>query len=417
MNIHRSSIQLSLYMFIGSFLLLIMSGCNEQSPIAGSDLHNDTINASVISSDSVPMLIGSSLLNNKPSASYPVDVFLGAAKGYTSTVLLRFTPDNIPDSGTYQIISAQLSLQPKRYAFGDTLSNRLAFDVFPIAKPWTPRATIDTLQQAGFLESNAQGTFDASIALRDTMPEIFCDISPNLIKSWFEIKQKKIKDSTLNTESAYAIALVPKPVSNVIRTFARTALTVDPATNAKLLDEAMIIRVICRKNDATKNDTILVKTAYHGSFTSDPSTKSDKIIVNCGTGVYGGLDISLNQLPSGIAIHGAVLKLTLDSASSVRGNQPRDSILTAQFTDSTSGNLIREFSGWAKNGSDVYEFSVVNALIESLLRKSRVGTLKIFPFIDRDRTRLDRLVFHGPNDPDPKKRPLLRIIYSTRPKP
>lgn len=417
MNIYRSSIQLFIHTFIGSFMLLIISGCNEQSPIAGSDLHNDTINASIISSDSVPMLIATSLLNSKPSASYPVDVFLGAAKGYTSTVLLRFTPDNIPDSGTYQIISAQLSLQPKRYAFGDTVSNRLAFDVFSIAKPWTPRATIDTLRQSGFLESNAQGTFDASIALRDTMPEISCDISPTLIKTWFDTKQKKIKDSSLNTESAYAIALVPKPSSNVIRTFSRTKLTLDPATNATLLDEAIIIRVICKKDGASKNDTILVKTAYHGSFTSDPSIQSDKIIVNCGTGVYSGLDISLKQLPAGIAIHGAVLKLTLDSASSVRGNQSRDSILTAQFTDSTSGNLIREFSGWAKNGSDVYEFSVVNALIESLLRNSRVGTLKIFPFIDRDRTRLDRLVFHGPNDPDPKKRPLLRIIYSTRPKP
>ncbi|MGA1415295.1 MAG: hypothetical protein ACO323_09690, partial [Candidatus Kapaibacteriota bacterium] len=119
----------------------------------------------------------------------------------------------------------------------------------------------------------------------------------------------------------------------------------------------------------------------------------------------------------GIAIHGAVLKLTLDSAACLRGNQPLDSILVAQFTDSTTGNLIREFSGWSKGGSKIYEFSVVNALVESLLRKSRIGTLKLFPFIDRDRTRLDRLVFHGPNDPDPTKRPSLRIIYSTRPKP
>ncbi|MFM7157063.1 MAG: hypothetical protein ACKO0Y_04545, partial [Bacteroidota bacterium] len=89
----------------------------------------------------------------------------------------------------------------------------------------------------------------------------------------------------------------------------------------------------------------------------------------------------------------------------------------AQFVDSSYGNLIREFSGWSKSGSNIYEFSVVNALVESLLRKSRVGTLKVFPFIDRDRTRLDRLVFHGPKDPDPTKRPSLRIIYSTRPKP
>jgi hypothetical protein len=35
----------------------------------------------------------------------------------------------------------------------------------------------------------------------------------------------------------------------------------------------------------------------------------------------------------------------------------------------------------------------------------------------RDRTRLDRMVFFGPKDSDPKKRPSLRIIYSTRPKP
>ncbi|MFZ9760890.1 MAG: hypothetical protein ACO3DH_05495 [Candidatus Kapaibacteriota bacterium] len=416
MKTQHSLIQLCMFTLCGMFILL-GSACNEQSPIAGSDLHNDTINASVITSDSIPMFVGTNLLNNQPTASYPVDLYLGTAKGYTSSILLRFSPDALPDSAGIEILSAQLLLQPKRYAFGDTIANRLAFDVFSIAKPWTPRATIDTFKQAGFLETVSHGSFDGSIALRDTMPEISMDISPTLIKSWHESKLKKLKDTSFNTESAYAIALIPKPSSSVIRTFARTKTVTDPATNARLIDEAMIMRVICKKNNAVKNDTLFIKTAYHGSFTSDPSTQSDKIIINCGTGVYSGLDISLKLMPEGIAIHGAVLKLTLDSAACLRGNQPLDSILVAQFTDSTTGNLIREFSGWSKGGSKIYEFSVVNALVESLLRKSRIGTLKLFPFIDRDRTRLDRLVFHGPNDPDPTKRPSLRIIYSTRPKP
>ncbi|NBO71766.1 MAG: hypothetical protein EBU66_12860 [Bacteroidetes bacterium] len=417
MKTQHHLLQLCMFAMCGFLILLGFSSCNEQSPIAGSDLHNDTINASVITSDSVQMFLGTSLLNNKPTASYPVDLLLGSAKGYTSSTILRFSPDNLPDSSGYEILSAQMILQPKRYAFGDTISNRLAFDVFSIAKPWTPSATIDTFQQAGFLESVNHGTFDGSIALRDTMPEVTMDISTSLIKGWFESKVKKLKDTSYNTQSSYAIALVPKSNSTVIRSFARTKQVVDVATNSKSTDEAISIRVICKKTNATKNDTIVVKTAYHGSFTSDPSKTSDAIIVNCGTGVYSGLDISLQQLPTGIAIHGAILKLTLDSASSLRGNFPIDSILTAQFVDSSYGNLIREFSGWSKSGSNIYEFSVVNALVESLLRKSRVGTLKVFPFIDRDRTRLDRLVFHGPKDPDPTKRPSLRIIYSTRPKP
>lgn len=412
MNTYRSCIQYCIASIFGLLLFLGMSACNEQSPIAGGDLYSDTINVDILTSDSIPMFGGISILNSKPAASYPLDLFLGSAKGYESSILARF--GNVPDSlGDAQIISAQLILQPKRYALGDSLSNRIAFDVFSILKPWTPRATIDTFLQAGFLETMPQGTFDGSIALRDTMPTISVSISQSLIQSWFALKQKAKTDSTINTESAYAIALKPKVGSAVIRAFARYRYDSVQKTNVN----AVLIRVLYKKSGSTTIDTMTLESAYEGSFTTEPPAPSGKMILNCGTGSYSGLECSLKQLPTGIAIHGAVLKLTLDTALSIRGNVTRDSSISAQFVDSTAGNLIREFSGEVKSDITVYEFPVMNALVESLLRNTRTGTLKIFPSIQKDRIRLDRLVFHGPNDPDPKKRPSLRIVYSTRPKP
>ena len=120
-------------------IIISVSGCNEQSPIAGGAIFDDTINVNVISSDSISMFTGSSAGSIKPSASYAADLFLGSAKGFTSTILSRFgnVPDSLPDA---EIISATLILQPKRYALGDSLSNRIAFDVFTINKSWTPRA-------------------------------------------------------------------------------------------------------------------------------------------------------------------------------------------------------------------------------------------------------------------------------------
>ena len=390
-------------------IIISISGCNEQSPIAGGAIFDDTINVNVISSDSISMFTGSSAGSIKPSASYAADLFLGSAKGFTSSILSRFgnVPDSLPDA---EIISAKLILQPKRYALGDSLSNRIAFDVFTINKPWTPRATIDSFLQAGFLDVMSMGNFDGSIALRDTMPEISVDISQSLIKSWFVLRNKAKNDTTVNTESAYGIALKPKSASTVIRAFARNTISTPDNPTVR-------IRVAYKKAGSATVDTMMLESAYDATFTTEPNPLQDKVILNYGTGTFSNLEISLKDLPTGIAIHGAVLTLTLDSVETIRGNQFRDSVISSQFVDSLAGNLVREFTGFSKNGSIVYEFPVVNGMVESLLRNTKTGTMKILPYILRDRTRLDRMVFFGPKDSDPKKRPSLRIIYSTRPKP
>lgn len=406
--------QCSVWRIIGFTLPLwvasiFISGCNEVSPVAGGGILDDTINVNVISTDSIPMFTETSSGSIKPSASYAADLFLGSARGFTSSILARFgnVPDSLPDA---DIISAQLILQPKRYALGDSVSNRIAFNVYAISKAWTPRATIDSFLQSGFLDPTTLGTFDGSIALRDTMPEISVDIARTLIKSWFELRNRAKNDTNINTESAYGIALQPTSGSSVIRAFARNTITTPNNPTVR-------IRVLYKKVGSATIDTVLLESAYDATFTTEPAGLTDKIVINYGTGTFSNLSLSLKDLPSGIAIHGAVLTLTLDSTSTIRGNQFRDSVITAQFVDSLAGNLVREFSGFSRNGSITYEFPVVNGMIESLLRNTKNGTMKILPYALRDRSRLDRMVFFGPKDQDPKKRPSLKIIYSTRPKP
>ena len=397
--LHKISLGLLCFLFN-----LLIQGCNEQSPVAGSVLSNDTIYVNVISSDSLPLIPSADALNSKPTASYTSSLMLGSAQGYQSTILVRFA--GIPDSlQTAEILSSEIILQPGRYIFGDSTINKLSFEIVELQKLWAPDATIDTLQQSGFLGVNSIGNFDGIIPLKDTMDAVKVAINNQVVSNWFKLKAQTKTDSLI-----YGIALKPNASSTVIRAFLRN--TISTPNNPPIY-----LRVQLKKAGSQTIDTLTLSSAYDACFVKTPTPEKGSITTNCASGDYTGLNFSLKGLPTGIAIHGAYLTLTLNDAKCLTGNQYRDTIITAQFTDSIAGNILREYYGFSGTGKSTFEFSVLNSMVESILKRGTDGTLKIFPYVSRDRARVDRLVFHGPNDPDPAKRPRLKVIYSTRPKP
>jgi len=389
-------------LFILSITLFF--GCNEQSPIAGGILSDDTTFVNVLSSDSIPLIQSAISFNTKPSASYSNVLFIGSSNGFQATVLTRFA--NIPDSlSGAEIISATLQLQPERYVFGDSSANKLAFSVYNVNKLWAPDATIDTLLQPGFIDSKVIASFDGIIPLKDTMTSISIEIDKAVVSQWFNTKAATKSDSLL-----YGIALVPSINSTVIRSFSRNSISSPEKP-------PILIKVTFKKVGSLIVDTVLLISAYDGCFVNTPKITDGSIVLDCASGQSSELGFNIGAVPKSVSIHGAVLTLYLNPSKCLTGNRPKDTVLTANFVDSSTFNILREYYAVSSSTSTEFTFSVLNSMIEGILRRGNTGVLRILPYVDRDRNRVDRLVFHGANDPDPSKRPKLKIVYSNRPKP
>jgi hypothetical protein len=393
--------------FISMFCFITMSilfGCNEQSPVAGGILIDDSTYVTVLSSDSVPFLKTATGFNTKPSASYLNSLFIGSSKGFQASILARF--GNIPDSlAGAEIVSATLKLQPERYVFGDSVANRLAFSVYSVNKLWAPDATIDTLSQNGFIDAKSIANYDGIIPLKDTMSSISIDIDKSFISQWFTTKSNTKSDSLI-----YGVALIPTMNSTVIRAFARNTIS-SPEKSPVLL------QVLYKKSGSQTIDSVLLISAYDGCFVKSPLQNDGSIVLDCASGQVSELGFNLSAVPKNVSVHGAVLTLQVNASQCITGNRPKDTVITANFVDSSTANILREYYAVSSSSSTEYTFSVLNSVIEGILRRGTNGILKILPYVDRDRNRVDRLVFYGPNDPDPTKRPKLKIVYSNRPKP
>jgi hypothetical protein len=401
-----------IYMMKKTFLLLAvllllpaLFACNEQSPAAGGILIDDTINVSVLRSDSVLLISGAQAFPAKPIASYSSLLFIGAANGTEALTLVRF--GNIPDSlADAEIVDADMILQPVRYTFGDSVTNRLSFNALKIKKLWTPQATIDTVSDPGFLDNRSLALWSGSIPLKDTMAAISTKFDKQTLAEWFKIKAQTKSDSLI-----YGIALRPdKSASGVIRAFARRTPTDQTQPPVK-------IRVLYKKNSTASIDSLFLETGYDGTFIIAPAAQENTITLNAGAGQYNDISFRFDSIPQGVAIHGAELTLTLDPQRSQAGNAGRDTVIMAQFTDSLASGILREYYAVTSSTSNTYTFTALNSMVESILRQnSRRGILRIMPFTPRDRNRTDRMVFFGPAENDISRRPLLKIIYSTRPR-
>lgn len=385
---------------IVSVLLMISGGCNQKMPDAANTLLSDTI--TIHGFKTSPIAVGTSY--RRFAQFNDGTVFLGKYGTIEAVSFARFSdiPDSLGAITEADIESAVLSLQPLRYALGDTVQNRLKINVVELLKPYSDTTKADQITP-DYFDAKVIASIDVQIPLQDTIAAVAVPFDKSVAVKWLQRKQQ-FKNDTLTWGIAFR-----DNGSTAIRRFS-TPTVINPDVPQTTL------RIVYRKSGGML-DTMTWKSGNNATFTYAPLGESGSITVHGSVAVDGIMSFDLSALPAGSAVHMAKLTLTLDPSRSIVGNFGTDSIVGARFIDSSnSKNLAHDYFGYRVQGSQKYVFPLLNSAVDGMLRRSGKGTVVLRPESKFDMHQCNRLVFFGHEAADSTARPILEAIYSTRPK-
>lgn len=383
---------------------ILLGACNQKVPDVGVSLLTDSVTLHGFTGTHLVTDVNS--VYRRFAQFNDGTIFLGKSGSTEAVSCVRFVniPDSLGNLTETDIVSATLSLQPLRYVLGDSVQNRLACNVVEVLLPYSDTTKIDYVKQANFFDTKTIATIDAQIPLKDTVPAVETNFDKSVIIKWLQRKQQ-YKNDTLT----YGIAFRDNG-STVMRRFSTQSIANLTAPLTKL-----IIRY--RKPGNTTIDTMTWESGNDATFTDAPLGESGAITVHGSVAVDGIMSFDISALPAGVAVHLAKLTLTLDPSRTVAGNFGADSLVGARFIDSSNAtNLAYDYFGYRISGTSKYIFPLMNSAVDGMLRRKGKGTLILRPESKFDIHQCNRLVFFGNTAPDTTVRPLLEIIYSTRPK-
>lgn len=400
-----------------SFQFLLIS-CNEQPTELGADMLPDTLEIFSVSSQDTNLIRSSQTLVETYGSILRGRILLGEydnnGEKYESHVFLRFglLPNYLGDLNDEDIKSAVLTLTPTWYAFGDTISNNLSFNIYELLKIYGEDLNWDSVYSAPgvtdyYDDSRILGNWGGQIELNDTAKtEINIDISPVIINKWL-----KLRSDTTNKEFIDGLALIPNTATNVIRQFYTNDIQ-DQSSPVPY------ITFVYSRNDTL--DTMKIESAVESYVINVPKVPDNYITLQGSVAYRGDLEIVASMIPAFSAIHVADLELTLNKELSRFSNQGMDSVLRAAFYADTladSSKSVWRYEAGVKEGTLKYYFPRINSFFEVISRREGKGVINLQYGRDtyREVRQIDRYVFHGFNDPDTSKRPKIRVIYSPRP--
>jgi len=168
------------------------------------------------------------------------------------------------------------------------------------------------------------------------------------------------------------------------------------------------------KKDTSR--TISLDATIDVTFLDVPKFDSTEIIVFNGANIWTEIFFDLSMIPKFSGIHKAQLDLFLNEEKSFSGNYGLDSLIEANyFMNKNSSSTFQYIS--APNNLGLYRFNSITSSVQVWNRTNGKGSIIIMPHSIRNQAlELDKLVFYGLENPDPNKRPLLKVIYSLNPK-
>lgn len=399
-----------------AFFITLLSACNDLPTEMGFSLLYDTITVTPITSEDRQLILNTTNRKFIQSRFNCGGMLLGEYGDKKSLILLRFA--DIPDSLSYlesdKIVSAKVAFHPLRYAMGDTgVTNILSFNVYKVQKLFTVKASYDSIMKdpADYIDySKLRGTYSDPIEYADTIPAKYFDIDRDLIVEWLNMEV----DSVLKYQN-WGIALLPNPSSTVVRQIS-AQLVGDTGRTHPFIE-------VIYYNSANELDTFTMQSAIDLSVATDAAPDPGDFVVQGATEWTSQLYFDVSFFEYNTAIHKAELELTVDKSRSYNGNDGMDSLITlyylndtTYFSDNDNLDTLRTYYGARTNGSDKFFVSSISSGVEYWIRNKKPGFLHITTEGGENEYRqMDRIYFYGPNNPDPNKRPKLRIIYSTRP--
>lgn len=385
-------------------LFVFLSSCNDLPTDLGYNLIQDTLNVKVITSDDTTIIVGTEIPKYAPSAVNATKILCGNSNGIKALSVFRF--GNIPDSLSYlkesDIISAELFLFPSRYALGDTLNQNYSFSVKKVEQYWSVSSDWDSISVAGFFGRDI-ASYSGSIPLKDTMEKITINIDKKMIPEWF-----KLRTDTNAAVINWGIALIPDDGSNVVHSFGGEGVSAT-ATNSPVMK-------IVYTNSNSKIDSVFLYTGLNASFIKYPKFNDNDIVIQSGLDVRTNLSFDISMIPQFSGISKMELLLTLDTTKSYFGNLKAKTAFRIDFVSDSTGPRGSYYYYAEKTDtlSNVFKCVSVTSAAELWNRFSGKGKLQIRAVdFESQFQRLDKMVFYGNDCPDPKKRPKVKIIYST----
>lgn len=394
----------SFFLYSISFLI----SCNEAPTDTGYNLINDTISVNVVTSDTTQLIYKTDTKSFSPCVANANVLFCGKSDNIQAASIIRFA--YLPDSLSYlkesDIVSAKLTLFPNRYALGDTNNANFSFTLKKVENYWSVNANWDSISVPGFMSRDV-GIYSGKILLQDTIPAITIDIDKKLITEWFQLKT-----DTLAAVVNWGVALIPAQSSNVIYSFGGEGIS-------QTTDKIPTLQIIY--NDSTAHlDTLYLYAGLNAAFLNSTSNNNDDIVIQGGFDIRTNLYFNINQIPPFANISKMELDLTLNKEKSLIGNDTLKTLFRIDFVSDTTKSMYGNYYYYAVKSdslSDVYSCVSVTSAAQVWNRFDGKGILQIgaADFASQYQV-LDKLVFYGINDPDPAKRPKVRIVYTKQSK-
>lgn len=349
-----------------------------------------------------------------------------APDGSTAHSLIAITTQSslISGASAKPVKSAVLAMRTTHYRYGDTASRQIAFDVvvldevFSSNVKWTPElaARIDAATAIGSFSGTYPDDTTLAVALDPTLTQKF-------LQEYF----------TYDTVSGIAQFRTLKTLALRAKSDGRIIGAINGIAG---VDAAYIPHLNVTVNTTTADSTASL-TVGATSWITDAKADvgPNKIVVAAGAEARTLIKLKLDSIPNTGTIHQAELRLFVDRSKTVLGNDSLTTYLIAYLAADSSltpssylstgiGGIFTVFRMTDPNAG-TFRFTTLAPAVSTWLRNLRgASTVKNYGVIlafnrgntgaNLETTTLDKIVFHGPDDPDPALRPSLTIYYSVQ---
>lgn len=433
-------------------LIFSLSSCNDSPADVG--LITDTLDVKSISSNEAELIVSTGTEKGDRNSAVGTSIthigISGEIKAYT---FIRYNEATIPDTLDYltadDIESANLSFFQGSYGFGDLESRNVDFDIFSLNRGIRSNTTYEDLFSGG--EAAIKDDFIANYQFQAvdysttfSLDEQLIPFEKNTIIDWLDFRktQKQYFDSTIaysseisstlsegelnsiadffghdreRSEYINQIGLFPNQNSNIIvRSLNDTPFNIEDASY-----RSPIITVAYRNQESIL-DTFYILPARTSYFVNNIEANESGFSSQGVLSHRAFVELDLSSIPQQATIHRAEFELTIDRENSVIGSDGIDSVIVTSVA--TRDNDIGLTVGLRSQGikldsNDVVYFPIMADLVKAIRLQEDFNTFKFIMtpngnLID-ETFYFDRLTFYGLDATDPKKRPKLKIIYST----
>ena len=305
-------------------LILFVVSCTESPTEVGGSLlpPSDKFDVKVVRTDTLNLTWRSEYFRKKLDLGAAPRILLGKFNGLTSTALLRFfmqMPDSIREYLQHDSVIVQSSWVEMRpnYVLGDETAP-INFDVYKVNNFWIPADFDEDSLNALDYDNNPISSPD--------------EVSDSLIK--FSVPT----DLTLNWLKKEVVDSLPENNGVMLKPdeSSRKILGFQAITNVRHPDEPVM--KIVYNVIGKKTDTLTQKLASDVHvITGEPEKlNSDNINLLADYAFRGYFYFDHSFLPKDAIINKAILKLSVDSASSFWGSVVSDSVTVQMVSDSTT---------------------------------------------------------------------------------